>query len=125
MKFYKIGFDVNRREFEGSILNLPSSRETIYDDLSKDLNCEGLDFQDYSEEILMIVDENGFYKRHNPVFQIKTSFDDFIELAGYIIFARNVETEHSMDIGSIMDSDIIRLRNNLEIRLIGLTNGMK
>lgn len=121
MRFYKIGFNVNNLKFEADIIELQSLRDTVYEDLAAHLSCEGLEFQDYSEEIVMIVDENAFYKDNYPIFQLQTNYRDIVELAGTIIFARNIETEYSTDIGSITNDDVLDLRNNLVIKLIGLT----
>jgi len=124
MFFYKIGFNVNKVQFEGSIIELLSSRDSIYEDLAKNLECETLDFQDYSEEIVMIVDENGYFKTLFPIFQIETQFGDIVELAGSIIFAKNIETEDSTDIGEISEKEIFNLRDTLNIKLIGITRGI-
>lgn len=48
-------------QFQGSIIELLSSRDSTYEDLAKIIECETLDFQNYSEEIVMIVDENGYF----------------------------------------------------------------
>ena len=124
MLFYKLGFNINEMQFEGSLIELQSSRESIYEDLAKNLGCETLDFQDYSEEIVMIVDESGYFKSLRPIFQIETKFGDTVELAGSIIFAKNIETEFSTDIGEISSEEILSLRDNLNIKLIGITRGI-
>ncbi|WP_342574005.1 hypothetical protein MHH37_17225 [Solibacillus sp. FSL K6-1781] len=123
--FYKIGFNIYEMQFEGSKIELHSSRDTIYEDLANNLECETLDFQDYSDQIVMIVDENGFFKASFPIFQIITKFGDTVELAGSIIFAKNIESEHSTDIGEISEDEIFDLRDNLSIKLLGITRGVK
>lgn len=124
MFFYKIGFNIYEMKFEGLMIELQSSRDSIYMDLAKYLGCETLDFQDYSEEIVMIVDEKGYFKTAFPIFQIETKFGDKVELAGSIIFAKNIETAHSTDIGEISVEEILNLRDNLNIKLIGITRGI-
>lgn len=108
-------------QFEGAKIELLSSRDSIYEELSNNLECETLDFQDYSDQIVMIVDGNGFFKESLPIFQITTKFGDTVELVGSIIFAKNIETEHSIDIGEISEEEIFDLRDNLLIKLLGIT----
>lgn len=124
MKFYKIGFNPIEMKYEASIIELCSTRDTVYNDLVRSMNCERIDFQDYSKDIVMIVDENGFYKASNPIFQVKTQFADLVELAGEIIFAKNIEMELSTDIGDLSNEEILYLRDVLDIQLIGITKGM-
>lgn len=124
MLFYKIGFNINVMKFEGTLLELNSSRESVYQDLAKNLECETLDFQDYSEKLVMIVDGNGYFNKNYPVFQIETQYGDTVELAGSIIFAKNIETEYSTDIGSLTEEEILTLRDKLKIKLIGITRGI-
>lgn len=112
-------------QFEGSIIELDSSRDKIYEDLANNIGSEGMELQDYSKEIVMMVDENGYYKSSYPIFQIKTTFGDIVELAGSIIFGRNIETEESTDIGGISHDDILFLRDSLKIKLVGITKGYK
>lgn len=119
--YYKIGFNTIEMKYEAVIIELCSPRNSVYDDLVRSMNCEGIDLQDYSEDIVMIVDDNGFYKASNPIFQVKTKFGDIVELAGEIIFAKNIETELSTDIGNLSNEDILYLRDTLKIQLIGLT----
>ncbi len=111
-------------KFEGTLLKLNSSRESVYQDLAKNLECETLDFQDYSEDLVMIVNRNGYFSKNYPVFQIETYYEDTVELAGSIIFAKNIETEYSTDIGSLTEKEIITLRDILKIKLIGITRGI-
>ena len=119
-----MGFNTNEMKFEASVFELDSSRDEIYEDLAHNLECEGIELQDYSEEFVMIVDENGYFKPLFPVFQIETKFGDIIELVGNIIFAKNIETESSTDIGGVSSEDILILKESLKIKLIGLTKGV-
>ncbi|WHP41464.1 hypothetical protein [Lysinibacillus capsici] len=124
MLFYKIGLNINLMKSEGTLLKLNSSRESVYQDLARIMEYETLDFQDYSEELVMIVDGNGYFNKNYLVFQIVTQYGDTIELAGSIIFAKNIETEDSTDIGPISEEEILILRDKLNIKLIGITRGI-
>ncbi|WP_342441507.1 hypothetical protein MHB65_20085 [Lysinibacillus sp. FSL K6-0075] len=52
-----------------------------------------------------------------------SEFSDRTQLAGRLLFVRNIENEFSVDIESIMYEDIFNLRTNLQIQLIGVTKG--
>lgn len=71
----------------------------------------------------MVIDEDGKFKKYNPIFRVITEDGITLELAGKILFARNIENEFSTDIGSIKAEDIFYLRNNLNIELLGVTRG--
>lgn len=118
MQFYMIGFDTTSFKLEADILTVNDN--DIYDEIVKVLNCEILEFIDYNDEIVMIIDENGKFKKYNPVFNIETSDGICLEVAGRILFARNIENEFSTDIGSIFMEDISYLRANLDIKLLGI-----
>ena len=123
MKFYVIIFNTQTLKVEAEVVEYKANRDKIYDKLCMLLNCDSLEFVDYSEDIVIIVDENGKFKPNNPVFNVITQDGYSVELAGKIIFARNIENEHSTDIGSIKYEDIFNLRTQLQIQLIGVTKG--
>ena len=123
MKFYVIIFNTQTLKVEAEVVEYKTNRDDIYDKLCMLLNCDSLEFVDYSEDIVIIVDENGKFKPNNPVFNVITQDGYSVELAGKIIFARNIENEHSTDIGSIKYEDIFNLRTQLQIQLIGVTKG--
>ena len=123
MKFYVIIFNTQTLKVEAEVVEYKTNRDDIYDKLCMLLNCDSLEFVDYSEDIVIIVDENGKFKPNNPVFNVITQDGFSVELAGKIIFARNIENEYSTDIGSIKYEDIFNLRTQLQIQLIGVTKG--
>ena len=123
MKFYVIAFNTQTLKVEAEVVEYKANRDDIYDKLCMLLNCDSLEFVDYNEDIVIIVDENGKFKPNNPVFNVITQDGYPVELAGKIIFARNIENEYSTDIGSIKYEDIFNLRTQLQIQLIGVTKG--
>lgn len=88
--------------------------EVLDQELQQVLQAEGYDFYDYSDEIAILVDDRGFEKSFNPVFEIISPFGNRIRLAGSLVFVRNIENEYSADIGSIKKEDIFNLRVNLK-----------
>lgn len=50
-------------------------------------------------------------------------FGDSIQLAGRLLFVRNIENEFSVDIGLIKHEDIFNQRTNLQVQLLGVIKG--
>lgn len=123
MKFYVISFDTNLFKMNAEVIKIDTAINDIYDELSIVIESDSLEFVDFSNEIVMIIDEQGKFKKDNPVFRIVTADGITLDLAGKILFARNIENEFSTDIGSIKAEDIFHLRNNLNIQLLGVTRG--
>lgn len=48
---------------------------------------------DYSDEISILVDDQGFETLLNFMFKIISSFDDHSRLAGRLVYVRNVKNE--------------------------------
>jgi len=111
-------------KIQAEILQLHNeTSDTLDMELKKTLQADGYDFYDYSDEISILVDNQGLFKPNNPVFEIVSEFSDRTQLAGRLLFVRNFENEFSVDIGSIKYEDIFNLRTNLQIQLIGVTKG--
>lgn len=123
IKFYAIAFNTQTLKIEAEVVECRANKDNIYDKLCILLNCDSLEFVDYNEDIVIIVDENGKLKSNNPVFNMITQDGFSLELAGKVAFARNIENEFSTDIGSIKYEDIFNLRTKLQIQLIGVTKG--
>lgn len=123
MKFYIISFDTGLLKISADVIQIDSEKNDIYDELSNVIGCDSLEFVDYNNEVVIIVDEQGKFKKHNPIFRVITEDGIKLDLAGKILFARNIENEFSTDIGSIKAEDIFYLRNNLNIHLLGVSKG--
>ena len=123
MKFYTVSFNSQTLSLEAEVESVDINNSEIYEQLCKVLDCESIEFVDFNDEIVMIVDESGKFKKMNPVFKVKTDDGAYVELAGKILFARNIYNEFSTDIGSIKYEDIFKLRTQLQIQLIGVTKG--
>ncbi|MFJ7735625.1 hypothetical protein ACIQ2D_04705 [Lysinibacillus sp. NPDC097287] len=122
LQIYLLYFNTEIMKIQAEILQLHNETEDILDqELKKILNAEGYDFFDYSDEIAILVDDRGFEKALNPVFEIVSMFGDRSYLAGRLGFVRNIESEFSTEIGSITREDVFNLRINLDIKLIGMT----
>lgn len=88
--------------------------------LVKLLNADGLEVIDYNEDIAILVDDRGFEKQNNPVFEVITEDGITLQLAGRILFVRNIYNEESTDFGSITEEYVTYLKNHLKITLKGI-----
>lgn len=95
------------------------SLDDQYQKLCEILDSEGLDVMDYNDDIAILVDDRGFEKRNNPIFNLITADGVICQLAGALIFVRNVYNEYSTDFGSVTYKDIFNLRRLLDIKIIG------
>ena len=122
MDFYMISFDVEVFKMNAEVIRINSTLGDTYDKVSMLIESDSLEFVDYNSEIVMIIDEQGKSKKNNPLYRIITEDGITLELAGKVLFARNIENEFSTDIGSIKSEDIFYLRDNLDIKLLGIIN---
>lgn len=105
------------------VIQIECTADDIYDELSSIIGSDLLEFVDFNNEVVMVIDEEGKFKKNNPIFRVVTDDGITLDLAGKLLFARNVENEFSTDIGSIKAEDIFYLRNNLDIQLLGVVRG--
>lgn len=121
MKLYVLNFNTELYKFEAKVVNIQyKNKEEEYQKLTNIVEGEGLDIVDYNEDIAILVDDRGFFKKGNPVYILTTEEGVKIELSGKLIFIRNVYNEFSTDFGSITYQDICHIRRLLNIRLIGI-----
>lgn len=122
LQVYLLYLDTRVMKIQAEVLKLHNETVDVLDqELQKVLHADGYEFYDYSDEITILVDDRGFEKVLNPVFELVSAFGDRSHLAGRLVFVRLQENEDSVDIGSIMQEDIFNLRINLEIKIIGMT----
>lgn len=125
MKIYTVYLDTNTIKMNAEVRELTAQNSNMLDqEILKVLNSTGYDFFDYSNEIAILVDDQGFYKQGLPVFEIESEYGDVNKLAGKLIFVRNIENEYSVDMGSIKYEDIFKLKNELKIKFLGFTKGI-
>ncbi|MER2006889.1 MAG: hypothetical protein ABS939_05495 [Psychrobacillus sp.] len=121
MKIYEVSFNSNTFKLEANVVNIDyNTLDEQYEKLLYILNSEGLDVLDYNDEIAILVDDRGFEKFGNPIFEVKSEDNLVFVLAGKILFVRNIYNEESTDFGSIKSKDIFYLREYLDIKLKGI-----
>ena len=125
MQIYTVYFDTNTMKMNAEVIQLAADGSDELDsEINKILNSSGYDYFDYSDDIVILVDDQGFFKEGLPVFEIESLYGDFNKLAGKLVFVRNVESEYSTDIGSIKYEDILILKKQLNIKFVGFTKGV-
>ena len=125
MQFYTIYFDTSIMKMNAEILNVSAENSDELDvEIKKILNANGYEFLDYSDEIAILVDDQGLFKEGLPVFEVVSTYGDINKLAGKLVFVRNIENEFSTDIGSITIEDVLKLKEDLIIKLVGFTKGV-
>ena len=121
MNVYAINFNTETFMIEADVLGIEyNNLDEQYDRLVELLNAEGLDVVDYNEDIAILVDDRGFEKKNNPIFEVITEDNIPCQLAGKLLFVRNIYNLESTDFGSVTAQDILHLRNNLQITIKGL-----
>jgi len=121
MNVYSINFNTETFKIEAAIHEIEySNLDEQYDQLVMLLEAEGLDVLDYSDDIAILVDDRGFEKKNNPVFEVITEDNIPCQLAGKLLVVRNVYNEESTDFGGLTPEDVLWLRNNLQISLKGI-----
>lgn len=125
MKIYAVYLDTDTTKMNAEVIELAAtSGDALDQEIHRILNATGYDFFDYSDDITILVDDQGFFKEGLPVFEIESTYGDVSKLAGKLLFVRNVENEFSVDIGSITYEDIFKLRNEMKIQFVGFTRGV-
>lgn len=125
MQIYTVYLDTNTTKMNAEVIDLAAANsDELNREICRVLNATGYDFFDYSDEIAILVDDQGFFKEGLPVFEIESTYGDVSKLAGKLLFVRNVENEFSVDIGSVTYEDICKLRNGMKIRFVGFTKGV-
>lgn len=121
MKVYSLKFNIETFKIEAFVHEIEyRDLDEQYVRLVKLLNAEGLDVIDYNEDIAILVDDRGFEKQNNPVFEVITEDGITLQLAGRILFVRNIYNEESTDFGSITEEYVTYLKNHLKITLKGI-----
>jgi len=118
-KLLVIGFNLNNMKFTERIVDFnPENRLKDYYDL---IDCDCIDIVTLSNDVSVIVDDEGFLKSGNPVFEVK--YNGYIhQLAGTMVFVKNVYTNEGIDSAGFNDPELVDLFLKLKITMIGVTN---
>jgi len=118
-KMLVIRFDMDKLKFKEEIVEIEGKNrlQTYY----KLIDCDCIDIAPLSSDISVIVDDEGFLKTGNPVFEIYYK-GHTLQLAGTMIFVKNVPTTEGIDSAGFNDPELVDLFLNLKITMIGVTN---
>lgn len=123
MRVYKVGFDTSKMEYKADILEISCELGSNQSGaLGEMLGCSGIDIVDYSDDIAIVVDDQGAFKPGNPLFEVIAEGGYKLKLCGSLVFVRNDYKEDSIDLASLSLDDIEKLKKSLDIKLIGILN---
>lgn len=121
MKLYVVNFNTEQFKVEADVVTVSyHSLDEQYQKILEVLDAQGIDVLDYDEDIAILVDDIGFEKHNNPIYRVATADGISHELAGKLVFIRNIYNENSTDFGSITYEDIFNLRRLLDIKIVGV-----
>lgn len=117
-KLLVIGFNLNSMKFTERIVDFnPRNRLKDYYDL---IDCDCIDIVTLSNDVSVIVDDEGFLKSGNPVFEVK--YNGYIhQLAGTMVFVKNVYTNEGIDSSGFDNLELCDLLLDLRVKMIGVT----
>ncbi|MFC6040518.1 hypothetical protein ACFPYN_13905 [Paenisporosarcina macmurdoensis] len=120
MNVYVLNFNTDTFKVEADVVELTyASLDEQYNQLINLLDATGLDVIDYNDDIAILVDDVGFEKTDNPIYNLVAEDGLTYKLTGKLLFVRNDYNEESTDFGGITYEDIFHLRRLLDIQIIG------
>lgn len=121
IQVYIVGFDVEKMSPFAKIEKIPSATGPAQmKKFNIVLECEGIDIVDYSDDIAIVVSDQGMFTEGKAVFQVITPDDTVLRLAGTLLFAKNTYTADSIDLGELSSAEIRDLAQGLKIKVIGI-----
>lgn len=120
IQVYIVGLDLEKMSPFAKIEKIPSAVGTEQTaKIHEILECEGIEIVDYSEEIAIVVSDRGMFTDAQPVFEIISPDNTMLCLAGKLLFAKNIYTAESVDLGGLSSLEVHHLIQNLEIKVRG------
>lgn len=121
LKVYILDFDTKAMRLIANVAEISNDNPDIqYDGLCNLLGADGFDVIDYNDDLAIVVEDKGFYRSYNPVFELELGYGGTVKVAGRILFLKNQYNEFSVDLTSITYEDIFYLRRSLDIKLVGM-----
>lgn len=120
IQVYIVGFDLEKMSPLAKIEKIPSAAGAEQmAKIHEILECEGIEIVDYSEEIAIVVSDQGMFTDGQPIFEIISPDNTVLHLAGTLLFAKNIYTTESLDLGELNSMEIRYLVQNLKIEVRG------
>jgi hypothetical protein len=117
----KIGFDVENQMFFTSIVHIDRDPHKEFMSYQKHIGCRMIDIVRLSEDVCIIINDEGLLESNNPVFRIQAEDGTELNLAGTMLFAGNRFTEEGYEVDSLSYEHLATILNNLNIAVIGIT----
>ena len=115
-----VNFNTDILKIEADVVTFQyQSNDDQYEEILKILEADGVDILDYNENIAILVDDIGFQKPNNPIYHLVLEDGHKVQLAGKLVFVRNIYNEYSTDWGSITKEDVFHLKRLLDIKILG------
>lgn len=116
-----INFNMDFMEFETEVIELENDLAYNLADYRKIIDCNMIDIVTLSDDVCIIIDDEGLLASGNPVMEVKTESGHQLQLAGKLIFAGNKRTDEGDEIASLETGKCLELLHNLKINVIGVT----
>lgn len=120
MKVLTLGFNFESKRIETEIVEF-EKKESNLKDYYRIIGCDCIDIVNYSQEIAIVVDDEGLLISDNPVFEILNINGNPLQLAGKLVFTKNYYGEDGISQVGLCLGDLVELLVNLKIRVIGVT----
>ncbi|WP_053071868.1 DUF3846 domain-containing protein [Ornithinibacillus contaminans] len=116
-----LDFNYYMFQHEFSIVKIEENRDTLeLDDYYKIIGCERIDITDYNDDIAIIVDDEGLFKENTFYTEFVAPDGCNFQLAGKLIFARNVYTENGTSLTGLTAGECFKLIDSIKPRLMGV-----
>lgn len=90
MNVYTIDFNTNSFKIEADYVEVVfNTLDEQYVKLCQLARAEGLDEVEYNDEMVILVDDSGYEKHHNPVFEVIAEDGTVFHLAGKLLWIVN------------------------------------
>lgn len=106
-------------------LSVVYSTENEQDNLDfyyHNLNCEIIDVVNYSPDIAIIIDDEGFLKSGQPIYELTDSKGNKMRLAGTLLFAQSHYDNGEVTLKGLSKSQAFHIMTNMKIKMLGFTN---
>lgn len=120
IQVYIVGFNVEKMSPFAKIEKIPSAIGPAQTKkIHEIIGCKGIEIVDYTDDIAIVVSDYGMFTEGEPVFEVITPDNTTLHLAGTLLFAKNIYTAKSVDLGELSSAEINDLVQNLKIKVIG------
>lgn len=120
MKLLKVDFDLEEKELGQQLVEVEEGKEYL-SSLNHYIGSRMIDIVSLSEDIAVIVDDEGLLISDNPVFDL-TLYDNNFQLAGTLLFAsQDINAEGELELISLSNFDYNQLAKRMELNIVGVT----